>query len=185
MLGSVFAAGIDESTRVYGPVTLHHAGRIGDARAWRAARSMIANDLHESYSFEPEEYWFYFAVDARMRIMYHSGSLVSILQDTYTYVGGAHGMSSTWPLNLAIGASGPREYGLAGVFLAGTGWEKKVSDYVIKSLRTQGASNVLSGETRAAGEEMLVRFAVSPVGIDFYFAPHERGAQVGSTGRCG
>jgi hypothetical protein len=27
-----------------------------DARAWRAARSMVANNLQESCSFEPEEY---------------------------------------------------------------------------------------------------------------------------------
>jgi hypothetical protein len=106
----------------------------------------------------------------------NTGSLVSILQDTYAYAGGAHGMSFTWPLNLAIGAGGPREYGLADVFLAGSGWEKKVSDYVIKSLRTQDASRVLSGEIRAVDEEMLARFAVSPVGIDFYFAPYELGA---------
>ncbi len=35
--------------------------RLVDARVWRAARDMVSNDLRESYGFEPEEYWFYFA----------------------------------------------------------------------------------------------------------------------------
>ncbi len=168
----------------------HSSARLGevdalqslvDARAWRAARGMVSDDLQEFGLFEPEEDWFFFAADAQMRIWYCSENLISIMQNTFLYTGGAHGMYFTWPLNLAIDADGPREFSLCDMFIAGTGWLEKLSDYVIKSLRSQGASGVLSGEITALDEEMLARFAVGPVGLDFYFAPYDVGAYAEGT----
>lgn len=93
----------------------------------------------------------------------------------YEFSGGAHGMHGCYGLNFIADNGQAKKIELADLFLAGSGWEKKLSDYCIAELRKQQASSVVDGKVKELSPNRLT-FTVLDSGLQIYFSPYEAGS---------
>ncbi|HEX7023042.1 MAG TPA: DUF3298 domain-containing protein, partial [Trueperaceae bacterium] len=113
-------------------------------------------------------------------IRYWSQELVSLLETDHFYTGGAHGNTVFAAFNFARNAGSASRFELRDLFLPGANFVAALSEYVIADLRRQGALWVLEAEdsplaVTSFAEEDLQVFTLSPLGLEFAFAPYEVG----------
>lgn len=163
---------------------LQDAQAAVDDEVWTAAAS-IWNDPADTFSedeeFDPEAPWWTWEHFSVVTIRYYSSSLISMVNEVYQFTGGAHGMTFHTSMNLTVGKNGAVAFTIDEMFKKGTGWEKAISDYVIRDLKARGADWVVNGEVREVPSEHMNRFTVSPAGIDLIFGPYEMGSYAQGT----
>jgi len=107
-------------------------------------------------------------------IEYYSETLVSLLGKNHEYSGGAHGNSYYQSSNFWIQDNQAILLKLSELFLPG--YKRRLSNECLKSLREQGASDVINGDITSFKEEDLSRFSITPRGLTVYFDPYAVGA---------
>jgi len=155
-----------------------------DREVWAAAASIWsdpADPMSDDLEFEPDASWWSWEHFSEVTTRYYSSSLISMMNEVYHFTGGAHGMTFHTSMNLKVGKNGVTAFAIDQIFKKGTGWEKVVSDYVIRDLKARGADWVVSGEVREVPAKNMNRFTVSPAGIDLFFGPYEMGSYAQGT----
>jgi hypothetical protein len=169
------------------PVFHYERGNKSMAAVQRIVDEQLWSSVEEDFELFPEihpdfcsagTYW---ECVIRVGIRHASSRVISMMQETYGYTGGAHGMTWYDPINLLLSSSGATRFGLDDIFLKGSNWETKVSELVIADLRQQEAAWIIQGEVTEVDPKLLDRFTVSPAGIDFYFGPYEMGCYAEGT----
>lgn len=145
-----------------------------DGAAFWPSEQMASLSLGSSY-FEPGSFTFSYESFTRYRIRYYSPTFISMLGTVYAYTGGAHGMTETVPLNMVRRGDDVHFVELEELMKTGSGWEKKLSNYVIADLKKQDADWVVNGEVTSVAVDKLYRFTLTPAGIEFHFDAYEMG----------
>jgi hypothetical protein len=163
----------------------------GENKSMAAVQGIVDEALwssvEEDFELFPEIYpdfcpaGTYWECVCRVGIRHASDNVMSMMEETYGYTGGAHGMTWHAPINLLLSSSGASRFGLDDIFLKGSNWQRKVSELIIADLRQQEASWIIQGEITEVDPKLLDRFTVSPAGIDFYFGPYEMGCYAEGT----
>ena len=102
--------------------------------------------------------------------------VTSILFFTYTYAGGAHGMSTFDCLNADLSTETPKALALADLLVSPESGLAKLSDLCLRDLKKQEASSVADGTLTSLGKDELAVFTISPRGLTFYFDPYAVGS---------
>lgn len=155
-----------------------------DSEVWAAAASIWgdpADPMSDDSGFEPDAPWWSWEHFSEATMRYYSSSLISMMNEVYHFTGGAHGMTFHTSTNLSVGKNAAAAFTIDQIFKKGTGWEKAISDYVIRDLKARGADWVVSGEVRDVPSKNMNRFTVSPAGIDLFFGPYEMGSYAQGT----
>lgn len=112
--------------------------------------------------------------DHQIRLL--NDNLVSLLFLVTLYQGGAHGITTSLPLNLRILKAGEAQkvapIALSELLAPGDAAWAALSDYVIAALKKKNASLVVEGQIKALKPEELANFTLSPRGITVYFDPY-------------
>ena len=119
--------------------------------------------------------------DSRARIEYAAPGLLSALVTVSSYTGGAHPSLQYWSYNLALTGTRVRPFDLADLFVAGSDWERQLSDLIIADLKQQGAAWVLDGSISSVSGPAMQVFVISPAGLQFILPPYEVGPWVEGT----
>ena len=157
---------------------------IVDNEVWGAAASIWGDPVDptsDDSEFEPDAPWWSWEHFSEVSVRYYSTSLISMMNEVYHFTGGAHGMTFHTSMNLKVDKNGATAFTIDQVFEKGTGWEKAISDYVIRDLKARGADWVVSGEVQDVPRKNMNRFTVSPAGIDLFFGPYEMGSYAQGT----
>lgn len=112
-------------------------------------------------------------------IEYYSETLLSLLGKYYQYTGGAHGNTHYQSKNFWIREDEVILLKLSDLFLQG--YQKRLSQECIRSLREQGAGDVVNGSITELAEKDLRQFSLTPRGLTVYFAPYAVGAYAEGT----
>lgn len=105
-----------------------------------------------------------------------SGGAGSILFFTYTYAGGAHGMTTYDCLNVDLSGETPKSLGLTDLLVSPESGLAKLAELCLADLKKQEASWVVDGTLTSLGKEELAVFTISPRGLTFYFEPYAVGS---------
>lgn len=116
----------------------------------------------------------------RRDVMFASSNVISLLEGSYEYSGGAHGMF--W----RQGRNWHREGGqwsrleLEDLFMKDSDWRQRLGELVKAGLVRQGASGVVSAEGEVSGEAFEFKgtepFTVNEFGVTIHYSPYEVGS---------
>lgn len=116
----------------------------------------------------------------RRDVMFASSKVISLLEGSYEYSGGAHGMF--W----RQGRNWHREGGqwsrleLEDLFMKDSDWRQRLGELVKAGLVRQGASGVVSAEGEVSGEAFEFKgtepFTVNEFGVTIHYSPYEVGS---------
>jgi hypothetical protein len=107
-------------------------------------------------------------------ISYIGTDLISGTMSSYTFTGGAHGMTYYLPYNFGAVGGVPKRLGYSDIFKPGT--ESVMSDRIMTKLQlVDRAAWVHSGEVKSINAKQLNRFVITPMGVKFLFDPYELG----------
>jgi hypothetical protein len=109
-------------------------------------------------------------------IAYASKDLVSLIGSTYTYTGGAHGMTSYSSANYQITNGSVKQLGMNDLFKQGTPYLSVLSNEIIGLLRQKDAMWVTTGQVTSFEPKDLSVYSITPKGLTFYFDPYAVGS---------
>lgn len=104
-----------------------------------------------------------------------AGPFVSLLSQTYTYTGGAHGNHTFTARTWRLGAPAPRELRLSDLFRPNAAYLARLVPLVLADLEKQDASWVVEGQVTTLGAADLALFTLTPAGLAFTFPPYAMG----------
>jgi len=164
-------------------VSLSYPYFLSDSPAWRQINDALVKSIkqypiefiYEARAYHAEtENQFYWFQQVDLSIEYYSETLVSLLGKNHEYSGGAHGNFYYQSSNFWIKENQAILLKLSDLFLPD--YNKLLSDETLKSLREQGASDIVNGAITDFKEEDLSRFSITPRGLTVYFDPYAVGA---------
>jgi hypothetical protein len=164
-------------------VSLSYPYFLSTSPAWREINDALLKSIKqyplefitEARAFHAEtDQRFYWFQQVDLSIEYYSETLVSLLGKNHEYSGGAHGNFYYQSSNFWIQDNQAILLKLSDLFLPG--YKTRLSNECLKSLREQGASDVVNGDITGFKEEDLSRFSITPRGLTVYFDPYAVGA---------
>lgn len=110
------------------------------------------------------------------RILLANEHLVSLYFYVSLYQGGAHGITTSLPVNLRLEKAGEGmkavPVAFADLVKSTAGAIDALGKILIDELKRQGASSVTDGQITALKPEEMSAFSISPKGVTFYFDPY-------------
>ncbi len=116
-------------------------------------------------------WWF----DSHARVEYAAPGLLSSLVTVSYYTGGAHPNTHYWAYNLAYSGTRLRPFELGDLFTEGSDFLDLLNASILDSLLEQNADWVVNGSVAELSEAELQVFTLSPLGLQFVFAPYAVG----------
>ncbi|MCC6694531.1 MAG: DUF3298 and DUF4163 domain-containing protein, partial [Candidatus Hydrogenedentes bacterium] len=137
----------------------------------------ISGFLKEAEEMVVPDFQAEFSIDIGAEVPHFaSGGVTSILFYTYTYAGGAHGMTTYDCLNVDLSGEAPRSLGLEDLLVSPEIGLAKLSELCLADLKKQEASWVVDGTLASLGKDELAVITISPRGLTFYFEPYAVGS---------
>lgn len=112
---------------------------------------------------------------------YVDTKLVSLVYVSYTFTGGAHGLSSHHALRWWYTGGAWQPLVLTDLIPLEGGGIQRITQMILLDLKRQGASWVLDGSLKDLTLKQLDRFHLTPQGLIFHFDPYEVGPYVQGT----
>ena len=100
--------------------------------------------------------------DYHIAIKYYSRHLLSLLETSFTYPGGAHPNTTFISYNARIDHGTVEPFDIAGLFKPGTPCFSGLSAYILSELRHRGAEWVTNGQIKSLKPEDLSTFLPAP-----------------------
>lgn len=105
---------------------------------------------------------------------YSPKKLISVMCDSYSFLGGAHGISAYKVFNYGDVKGKVKELTLADLFKKGSNYKSRVTGLILGKLKEdEDATKVQEGEVKSLTDKQLNRFKISPEGLTFLFDHYE------------
>lgn len=107
-----------------------------------------------------------------------AGSYLSMLNNIYSYTGGAHPNTFYESFLFEVRPSGVNELGIGDLFRQDSSWLPRLTPLILSDLEAQGAAWVTQGQVQELTTTDLATFTLGPTGLTFHFAPYAMGPYV-------
>lgn len=149
-----------------------------------AAVSKAERKLYDEFVGEASRYFAAPDADAPAPWTYEMAStatrrhdkVVSVLVETYSYLGGAHGIGVKRTYNFGFVAGKPKRLSLADCLVGSSSMRELRLRLLEKAMNTPGTDWIEEGEVRDFTKEQLDRFWIGKDGLTFEFNPYELGS---------
>lgn len=139
---------------------------------------MMFNDFHAMAKRDArrQDHGILYTMDSQFSTTHNGGELVSGNWSTYTYTGGAHGMTFFRTVNVGWHWGEVKELDIPDLFLPGVDGYREARFVVLQHLRANERANWVQDGDFMLTNELLDNFVVSRKGITWLFEPYAVGS---------
>ncbi len=160
----------------------------GRSKVQRAANAVCASAAKMSFnhflseakkdapSMQGRDHFGGYFMDSRFRTTTNSSELVSGHWTTYTYTGGAHGMTNFRTVNIGWHWGEVKELDIQDLFLPGVDGMREARFVVLQKLRAEERADWVQDGDFMLADEILENFVISTKGITWLIEPYAVGS---------